>query len=223
MEQPSENPSLGYKLLWRWTKYVYTHIYYRKTHYLHKDRIPKAGTPIVCVSNHQNSLCDSLGSLFAFDMRFLHHISRADVFRQKQVAKFLRGLGIIPVYRIQDNIEMFDQVEQYVEHGNTLVIYPEATHMDGNWLGRFYLSYTRIAFEAAAKSDFQKDIVILPHALYYKDFKKLQSEMMADFCEPFSLKPYYERYKEQPRQTQEEVNEIIREKIREKVKIKKII
>lgn len=217
-------PSLGYKIAFHWANYVFNKLYYQKVYRLHTENIPEPGTPTICISNHQNSLCDSISELTTYDMRFLHFICRADVFKKKGIAKLLYAIGLIPIYRVRDgveklrdNLQMFSEVEKYVAGGNTLVIYPEATHMDGNWLGRFYLSYTRIGFEAAESCDFEKEVFIFPIALYYHDFKLLRTQMVVDCCEPVSLKPYYEQFKENPRDAEKAANEYIYSKVKEKV------
>lgn len=217
-------PSKGYLVFHRWVRHVFERYYYRKIYRLHTEHVPKAGTPTVFVSNHQNSLLDALQMIYAANNPFLHFICRADVFQNKLLAKILYGLGLIPIYRIRDgvgkiknNLQMFEEVEQYLHEGGMLSIYPEATHMDGNWLGRFYHSFVRLGFEAAQLSNFEQEVFILPAGLYFEDFKKIRSQSMIDFCPAFSLKPFYESYKANPRQTEEEVSAIIRHQVQEKV------
>ncbi len=224
MEKIAFKPSLAYKVLYGWVRYVFEKLYYRRTYCLHEENIPPQGSPVVLISNHQNSLLDAFQMLFATKNNFLHFISRADVFRKKPIAKLLYGLGLIPIYRvrdgvgkIKDNLQMFSQVEEYINEGGMLAIYPEATHMDGNWLGRFYLSYIRIGFETAALSNYEKEVFILPSTLYYEDFTALRSQCMIDFSEALSLQPFYEMYQANPRQTEAEVNEIIRHRVQEKM------
>ena len=223
MEDISSKKSAAYRILYHWVRFVFERVYYKRVHRLHTENIPH-NNPVILVSNHQNSLLDAFQMLFAVRNTFLHFISRADVFRKKPVARLLYGLGLIPIYRVRDgvekiknNLQMFGQVEQYLQKGGMLAIYPEATHMDGNWLGRFYHSYVRIGFETAERSGFEQEVFILPSTLYYEDFFALRSQCMIDFSEPFSLRPFYETYKANPRQTEEEVNAIIRHKIQEKM------
>lgn len=224
MEDYTSKPSLGYKIAYHWVNYIFNNIYYHKVYRLNTENIPQPGTPTICISNHQNSLCDSISTLTTYDMRFLHFMCRADVFKKKSVAKLLYAIGLIPIFRVRDgagkvidNLKMFSKVEDYIAAGNTLVIYPEATHMNGNWLGRFYLSYTRIGFETAENSNFTKEIFVFPMALYYHDYKELHTDMVVDCCEAISLKPYYELYKSNPRQAESDASDFIRSKVKEKV------
>lgn len=224
MEKIALKPSLAYKVLYKWVRYVFEKLYYRRIYCLHEENIPPQGTPVILISNHQNSLLDAFQMLFATKNNFLHFISRADVFRRKPVARLLYGFGLIPIYRvrdgvgkIKDNLQMFSQVEEYINDGGMLAIYPEATHMDGNWIGRFYLSYIRIGFETAALSNYEKEVFILPSTLYYENFTALRSQCLIDFSEAFSLQPFYEMYQTNPRQTEVEVNETIRHLVQEKM------
>ena len=224
MAKISHEPSKGYIVFHRWVRHVFERYYYKKIYRLHTENVPAPGTPTVFVSNHQNSLLDALQMIYAADNPFLHFICRADVFQNKILPKILYGLGLIPIYRIRDgigkiknNLDMFNDVEQYLHEGGMLTIYPEATHMDGNWLGRFYHTFVRLGFEAAQRSDFEQEVFILPAGLYYEDFKKLRTQSMIDFCEAFSLKPFYERYQASPRQTEEEVSAIIHHAVQEKI------
>lgn len=212
--------SILYYLFYHWVRYIFDKLYQGRVYRLQTGNIPKEGTPTILVSNHQNSLLDAFHMLFGTQNSFLHFISRADVFKNKHIAKLLYGLGLIPIYRvrdgvgkIKDNLQMFDEVERYLHEGGMLAIYPEATHMDGNYLGRFYLSYTRIAFETAALSDFKQEVFILPATLYYEDFTAFRADSLITYAEPFSLKPYYELYQQEPRLAEEQVNEIIRHKV----------
>lgn len=224
MANISHKASKPYKLLYHWVRYLFENLYHRRVYRLHTENIPQEGVPTILVSNHQNSLLDAFQMLFGTRNSFLHFISRADVFRNKHIAKLLYGLGLIPIYRvrdgvgkIRDNLQMFDTVEHYLHEGGMLAIYPEATHMDGNYLGRFYLSYTRIAFETAALSNFEQEVFILPAMLYYEDFTALRADSLIDYAEAFSIKPYYELYQQDARVAEEQVNEIIRHRVQEKM------
>ena len=86
-------------------------------------------------------------------------------------------------------------------------------HQDRHFLGRFYLSYTRLAFCAAERSGFEKEIFILPSANHYSDYYHIQEDVMQVYGTPISLKPYYELYKEQAREAQMQVNDIVRAQV----------
>lgn len=66
-------------------------VYYRRVHYINTGNVPSDGTPLLIVSDHQNSLNDALGVLLSISDRIVHFIVRADVFALGPfVDKFLR-------------------------------------------------------------------------------------------------------------------------------------
>ncbi|HPX59379.1 MAG TPA: 1-acyl-sn-glycerol-3-phosphate acyltransferase, partial [Bacteroidales bacterium] len=219
MKEKDKIPTF-YKILKIWANIYHDKLFYRKTYYLNTENIPPAGTPLIIVCNHQNSLNDAMGIVISLDLRYPHFLARADIFKRPFIAKVLRFFGLLPVYRqcdgmanVKINLAIFENVVNYIKRGNTLAMYPEAGHQDKHYLGKFFLSYTRLAFDTAASSNFEKEVFILPCANHYTDYFGWREEMMMTYGKPLSIKPYYELYKTQPRQVQEKINEIIRAEI----------
>ncbi len=213
--------------LYRWLKayirILVERVYYRRTYYIDKDNVPADGTPLLIVSDHQNSLNDALGILLSICDRVVHFIVRADVFALSPLAdKFLRAIGLLPAFRLNwegeqalsNNGATFRDSEKALLDGSTVVIYPEAGHQDKHWLGTFTYGYTKMAFDAAEMGGFEKDVFILPSCNHYSEYRGLRTDMMIRYGTPISLKPYYELYKTRPRTAQREVNALVREQIK---------
>ncbi len=214
-------------ILYRWfkiyLKFLSEKVYYRKVHYLDTENIPSDGTPLLIVSDHQNAMNDAFGVLMSMWDRVVHFIVRADVFALHPVAnKFLRSIGLLPAFRLnyegegalKNNDATFRVSEQSLIDGNTVVIYPEAGHQDKHWLGTFSYGYTKMAFDAAALGNFEKEVFILPSCNHYSQYRGLRTDAMVRYGKPISLKPYYELYKTKPRTAQREVNALVREQIK---------
>ncbi len=214
-------------ILYRWfkiyLKFLSEKVYYRKVHYLDTENIPSDGTPLLIVSDHQNAMNDAFGVLMSMWDRVVHFIVRADVFALHPVAnKFLRSIGLLPAFRLnyegegalKNNDATFRVSEQSLIDGNTVVIYPEAGHQDKHWLGTFSYGYTKMAFDAAALGNFEKEVFILPSCNHYSHYRGLRTDAMVRYGKPISLKPYYELYKTKPRTAQREVNALVREQIK---------
>ena len=135
---------------YRWFKsyvrFLTEKVYYRKTYCINGENVPQDGTPLLIVSDHQNSLNDALGILMSIRDRLVHFIVRADVFALSPVAdKFLRSIGLLPAFRLNwegeaalsNNGATFRDSEKSLIEGNTVVIYPEAGHQDRHFLGTF--------------------------------------------------------------------------------------
>jgi hypothetical protein len=99
--------------------------------------------------------------------------------------------------------------------GETVMLYPEGGHQDKRWLGAFKLGYLRIAFAAAEKMDFKEDVMILPSCNHYSNYFHARTEMLIRFGKPVSLKPYYERYRQEPRATMMEINSLVHSRIKD--------
>ena len=203
-------------------RFFYDKIYYKKTYKVNSEAIPKNGTPLLIVSNHQNCLNDPLGLVFSFNDRKPHVITRADVFAVSSVAdKFLRSIGLLPAFRLDydgeeslgKNVATFQVSEKALIDGKTIIMYPEAGHQDKHWLGTFSLGYTKMAFEAAEMAKFEKDVQILPTCNHYSHYFGLRNRMLVKFGTPISIQPYYKLYKTKPRTAQREVNKLVREQI----------
>lgn len=213
---------IGYQLGKLYFRIAINGIFYRRYYCLGKENIPAEGTPVLVAMNHQNCLNDALGVFFAKNDRKFHFIARADAFDiHPLLTRFMQYAGVLPAYRLDyqgeealaDNNKTFEEAEQCLLDGHTVLIFPEAGHQDKHWLGTFSYGYTRLAFQAAEKCGFQREIFILPAANHYSAYTGLRNRMLVRFGPPVSLQPYYELYKEKPRTAQREVNRLVRAQI----------
>lgn len=220
---PREHP-LFLKAFRAYIQYVNSGLYFRKEHVLGLENVPVNGTPVVVVANHQNCLNDPLCVCLQLTDRRMNFLARANVFKNPIANKALRAMGLLPAYRM--GYEHFSEVSKKNQEtlgaacdalidGETVMLYPEAGHQDKRWLGVFKLGYLRIAFGAAEKMEFKKDVMILPSCNHYSNYFHARTDMLIKFGEPISLMPYYERYKETPREVMVELNKLIRSKIQD--------
>lgn len=212
-----------YRIFKAYVKFLVEKVYYRQVHYINTGNVPSDGTPLLIVSDHQNSLNDALGVLLSISDRIVHFIVRADVFALGPfVDKFLRKIGLLPAFRLawegesalNNNAATFRDSEKVLLDGNTVVIYPEAGHQTRHFLGTFSYGYTKMAFEAAEMGNFEKEIFILPSCNHYSAYRYLRTDMLIEYGTPISIKPFYELYKMKPRTAQRHVNALVREQIK---------
>lgn len=224
MKKENPKPGLLFRTFKEYMRIFHDYFYYKKVYRVGTENIPQ-GCPVMVVSHHQNCLSDALGVLFSIKNRGdrqLRILSRADVFKPA-FEKALRWLGIMPAFRmaydgaetLSNNSYTFAESGDELLNNGVVIIYPEAGHQDKRWMGTFTLGYLHIIFEAARKSNFEKEMFIIPSCNHYSDYVNLREHFLTKYGEPISLKPYYELYKTKPRTVQRQVNALVREKIRE--------
>lgn len=217
-----EKISLPYKLVKAYFRLLINGFYYRRYYSIDVDNIPEDGTPMLMVSDHQNCLNDALGVLLAVNDRKMRFIARADAFTiTPPFTKFILWVGLRPAFRmmyqgeeqLSRNQETFRLTEKDLLDGHSILLYPEAGHQTGHWLGFFSQGYLRMGFEAAEHANFEKEIFILPSCNHYSKYHGIRNDMLVRFGKPVSLKPYYELYKTHPRTAWRQVNEEVKARI----------
>lgn len=208
-------------MLRRYLSFVNYPIYFRHIYTPNRERMPKDGTPVVLVSNHQNCLIDPLALVFILSDRKPRFLARASVFKHPLLDKIIRSLGALPTYRakfdgvkgVAKNKGTLEEVAKSLSHGETVVLYPEGQHQNKRWLGAFSQAYLKMAFGAAEEAGFEREVYVMPTANHYSHYRLPREDMMILFGEPVALSPYYEEYKEDPRGVMNKVNDIVRGQI----------
>jgi len=195
---------LLYEISYKYLHFAHNYVYYRQYRINGKENLPKDEGYLV-ISNHQNSLNDALGILFATGKKHPVFIARADIFNNPTFAKLLKWLRIMPAYRVRDGVEelgkneeIFRQAARVITEGDPIVLFPEALHQNGRYLGTFKKGFARIAFETVEKTDFKMNLKIVPMANNYSDYFRFQSKLNINIGEPFCFTELYDIYKEHP-------------------------
>jgi len=169
----------------------------------HVERVPRQGPVLLCV-NHPNNLIDSLlvGAVLA---RKVHYLATAALFKNRLLASFLTAVGVIPVYRREDdpdkmdkNVGTFEACFSAFAKGHLIAIYPEGTTHAEPRVQRIKTGAARIALEAEARQGDTLGLTVIPVGLSFEARKSFGSRVLASFGEPILLAPYLSPYRDDP-------------------------
>lgn len=213
-----------YGIMIRMLCFVHNVVYYRRFVVKNIENIPPRGVPTFVIANHQNGMMDAMAILHTLyhDRRQPVFIARGDIFKKDSVARVLRFLKILPVFRkrdggrddIEKDIDIFRQASKVLCNGGTLVIFPEAGHQQGHYMNTFKKGFSRIAFMAEEMSDFKLGVKILPLNIHYTDYFEFRSDLLVTCGEPFTFEEFFQQYKESPNQAYISLNEKARARVK---------
>lgn len=161
------------------------HGYFRKIVVEGKENLPK-NCPVILVANHQNALIDPL--LLATHTRLNPwFLTRAAVFTNPLVSKFLHFIRMLPVYRMRDgfstlqqNQQTFDDTFEVLRKNGTVAIFAEGTHSLVRNLRPLSKGFTRMAFGLKEKYP-DLNPVILPVGLGFSAHMRSGSKVRITF------------------------------------------
>ena len=192
-----------YLLLRKYVDFWHNYIYYRKVIVYGKDRIDFS-VPTIYAPNHQNALMDALAVLCTLKKQPIF-LARADIFKNKILARILYRFKMLPVFRMRDgfenlkqNDETFTDTLRIMESRSGLVILPEGNHAGYRRLRQLKKGICRIAFQTAEASNFTKEINIVPVGLEFTHYWLFREVLTVVYGHPIAVSEYYDTYKENP-------------------------
>ena len=215
--------SWKYDLYNSYLRFNHNHVYYKEYRVMNQENIPKEGVPTFIIGNHQNGLTDALTLLYMFpDKRQPVFIARGDIFKNNIVARLLHFLKILPSFRNRDgdrsdvraNSGVFNIAAHVLNRGGTLVMFPEASHQAGHYVGDFKKGFPRIAFAAEELADYKLGLQIVPVNIHYSDYYNFRSKAILTVGEPFPIDSLFELYQSEPNAAYLALNAMAREKIK---------
>ncbi|NLD23806.1 MAG: hypothetical protein GX670_06215 [Bacteroidales bacterium] len=170
-----------------------------------KENVSKK-KPIIFASNHRNALLDALLLVYAgYHFKQVVFLARADIFKQKFVAWILRGMRIIPVFRIRDgkdnlekNKDIFNSAARIMKKNNPIALFPEARHNPKQSLLPIQKAVPRIVLPTEASLNFELNSQIVPVSIYYRDVFEFLTDVYITFGTPIEVSQYKEVYAENP-------------------------
>lgn len=200
--------SIRYEMLRSYLSFCNNFIFYKKVIVKNFPAELEGDTPLIIVTNHQNTLMDPLSVLFNCGWLQPIFLARADVFKNKLFVKILTFLKILPVYRKQDDVEnmnaendkIFDQCVELLQKKRSIVIFPEGNHGVLYRLRPLKKGTARIALKAESESNWELGVKILPCGVHYTHCQKMGETLTLNFGQCIEIQDYKEEFtNNQPR------------------------
>ncbi|MEX0843993.1 MAG: lysophospholipid acyltransferase family protein [Balneolaceae bacterium] len=197
-------------------------VFYKKVKVSGKEHLPK-NKPILFVPNHQNSFMDAL--LVVCSVRpFIYFLTRAEAFNPPLLGWFLGTLNMLPVYRVRDgfssvqkNNAIFELCFSYFKRNDAVLIFPEANHDLKKRIRPLSKGFTRIAFGAEVKNDWELDLQIVPVGLNYTEQPAARTIVHVNYGKPIPVKDFEAAFKEDENEATKQMKEVVSGKMKELV------
>lgn len=181
-------------------------LYFRRMVFTGRKENVSKKKPIIFAPNHRNALLDALLLVYAgYHFKQVVFLARADIFKQKVVAWILKGMRIIPVFRIRDgkdnlekNRDIFSNAARILKKGNPIALFPEGKHNPKQSLLPIQKAVPRIVLPTEASVKFELNSQIVPVSIYYRDIFGFLSDVYVTFGTPIEVSKYKEIYEENP-------------------------
>lgn len=185
-------PSLGYRMLYGYVRWMYTAAYSRRFEVRGAGRVPRTG-PVILVTTHQNNLADACSVLFAAP-RFPVFVARADYFRQPLAARAMRFMRVLPMYRADHGRRAIEtglpvtmrQLADHLRAGGACVIMAEGSSVPTRTVRRLKKSWARLYLDALPDAP---GLSVVPVAIEYSDWRRWGPDVRVTFGEPLTFAP----------------------------------
>jgi len=175
-------------------------VFFKKIIVTGNEHIPDRG-PVIIVANHPNTLMDPL-IIASITKQRVGFVANAGIFTNRILISIFRFFHVIPIYRKKDvadgekpdNREAFVKCHEYLEQGNTLLIFPEGSSYYELKLRDIKTGTDRIALSFEKLKNFDRHLKILPVALDYSDSIQFRSMVSVTIMPPMSIHAYKEEY-----------------------------
>ena len=193
-----QRSSILYKVLSLWIR-IGLRAYFSKISIKGFHHIPKTGA-VMLVANHQNALLDAL--VVAVNIqRPIYFITRADVFNRPLIARFLASINMLPIYRQRDGVDtialnkpVFEKTAEILHQQGAILIFPEGNQARVRNLRPLQKGFARMGFGAAALSEFENDIQLVPVGINYSHHTLSRGTLLVQAGQPITFKDYYPIY-----------------------------
>ena len=183
----------AYNFLYHYVNFVLK-LSYRSILQVGRENIPTDGA-IIFAPNHTNTLMDAL-IVLTMDHKPKVFVARADIFKNRKLAKILTFLKIMPIMRQRDgfqavkkNQETIDKAVDVLKDKIPFCIFPEGTHLAKFSSLPLSKGILKIAFQAHEQMP-QVPLYIVPVGIRYGNHFRFRSTIRMEFGKPINVGEY---------------------------------
>ncbi|MBT8253448.1 MAG: 1-acyl-sn-glycerol-3-phosphate acyltransferase [Bacteroidia bacterium] len=167
--------------------------FYMKSIRFHGIQHIPTDKPTLILCNHQNALIEAL--ILAVNLpKYGYFLTRASVFKIAWISRFLKGIKMLPVYRIRDgwhnlenNKSIFHECVDILSKNEILVLFPEGSHNLVRRVRPLSKGFTRIVFEFFETHP-NREIQLVPVGLNFRDATAYVDELHVYVGHPIPYK-----------------------------------
>lgn len=201
MSRHIDSESLTYRLLRLWIRSGFS-LFFRRIEYRGQDNIP-VGEPVIFAPNHQAAMVDALAVL-CWQQHPVVFMARANMFKNPTVARLLRIIKMMPIYRIRDGYGNLGKNERQMEEAggvllrrHLLCLMPEGTQWGLRRLRPLVKGMFRIAFPVQEQLP-DTAIKIVPVGIDYTEYEHPGADIVVTYGQPLSVTDYLPLYETDP-------------------------
>lgn len=155
---------------------------------INNKEILSSNGPLLIACNHPNSFLDAVIIATIFK-KPIYSLARGDSFKNKYIAKILKALNILPVYRISEgaenlnnNYDTFAKCREIFKKNGIVLIFSEGLCINEWKLRPLKKGTARLAFSSWEEGI---DLTILPTGINYHSFRSFGKNVAINFGKPF--------------------------------------
>lgn len=211
---------LWYQFFRYWIIRPALNLFYSDIQVTGRQYIPE-NKPVLFVANHQNSFLDAL-HVVNNTKHFVHFLTRAEAFGNPILDRFFYSLNMLPVYRARDgfgtirrNKEIFSDCFERLHQKDAVLVFAEASHEMVRRVRPLSKGFTRIAFGAEERYNWELDLQIVPVGINYGDHRKSQTPVHIKFGEAVPSARYQGDFYENEREAAKKLKVDMAERLKE--------
>lgn len=173
---------------------LYFRVYFKKIYILNNRVIPR-NKAVFLASNHPNGFLD--GTIVAAVLtKPLYIFVRGDVFRKKWSNFLLRGIKLIPIFRVRDgdvrqsvmeNSKSYDQLYHMFRKKAQVMIFPESDSVPVKRLRGLKKGTARILLDMIGRDQGRMKVDVVPTGLNYSFYRSYGKELTMCFSPAINI------------------------------------